>query len=75
LMKKGKLLTAIEVKNLDSIGELNNYIHPKKLWHLEKTLASYLRTIDERQFDEINIDAVFIKGGKVIEIYENITNS
>jgi putative endonuclease len=31
LMKKGKSLVAIEVKNLDSINELNNYIHKKKL--------------------------------------------
>jgi putative endonuclease len=31
LMKKGRLLVALEVKNLDSINEFNNYIHPKKL--------------------------------------------
>jgi putative endonuclease len=31
LMKKGRMLVAIEVKNLDSINEFNNYIHPKKL--------------------------------------------
>ncbi|MDR0650879.1 MAG: hypothetical protein LBG59_05830 [Candidatus Peribacteria bacterium] len=74
-MKKGRLLSVIEVKNLDSVNDFNNYIHPKKLWHLEKTLACYLQTIDEHQFDEISIDAVFVQHGRITEIYHNITTT
>jgi Holliday junction resolvase-like predicted endonuclease len=36
LMKKEKMLVAIEVKNLDTIDELNNYITLRKVGHLQK---------------------------------------
>ena len=75
LMKKEKMLVAIEVKNLDTIDELDKYISSRKVGCLQRTLDTYLWQTREGQFDEIRMDAVFVKGGKIIEIYENITNS
>jgi Holliday junction resolvase-like predicted endonuclease len=69
------MLVAIEVKNLDTIQEFDEYIGSKKIWHLQRTLNSYLRDINEQQFNEIRMDAVFVKQGKIIEIYQDITNS
>jgi len=75
LMKKGKMLIAIEVKNLDTTEELDDYISPKKIGHLQRTLNHFLQGIDESAFDEIRIDAVFVQQGKIIEIYQDITNT
>lgn len=75
LMKKEKMLIAIEVKTVNHIDELDQYISAKKIWFLQKTLEQYLQNFDESEFDEIRMDAVFIKQGEIIEIYEDITNS
>ena len=74
LMKKERMLVAIEVKNLDTVEELDNYITARKMGHLQRTLDSFLWQVDENQFDEVRMDAVFVKHGNIIEIYENITN-
>jgi Holliday junction resolvase-like predicted endonuclease len=75
LMKKDTTLVAIEVKHLDTIDEFNNYISSRKIATLEKTLSNFLRETDETQFEEIRMDAVFIKNGSIFEIYQNITNT
>jgi Holliday junction resolvase-like predicted endonuclease len=68
------LLVVIEVKYVDTIQELDNYISPKKIWHLTKALESFLWKTNGQTFDEIRMDAVFVKNGNIIERYENITN-
>lgn len=75
VMKKDSTLVAIEVKNLDTIEELDNYITSKKVWHLQRALDTFLREYGESQFTEIRMDAVFLRYGKIIELYENITNT
>ena len=75
LMKKEKILVVIEVKNLDTTTDFDNYISSKKIWHLHRTLNTFLQNIDESAFDEIRIDAVFIQHGRIVEIYQNITNT
>lgn len=74
LMQKDKLLVAIEVKTVNHIDELDNYISLKKIWLLEKSLVSFLQDQGEA-FEEIRMDALFVKEGEIIEIYEDITNS
>ncbi|GHW03008.1 hypothetical protein AGMMS50249_7940 [candidate division SR1 bacterium] len=73
LMKKGKNLVAIEVKYLDTIDEFDDYITPHKMRALERALGSFLQDVDDSEYDEIRIDVVLVKGGKVIEVYEDIT--
>ena len=75
LMRKEKNLVAIEVKNLDTVDELDNYITSRKVWHLQRALNSFLRQTGEWKFDEVRIDAVFVRNNRIIEIYENITNT
>lgn len=74
LMRKWNELIAIEVKTVDAIDELDNYITPKKIWFLKKTLQSFLYENDANWVDTVRMDAVFVKDGKILEIYENITN-
>lgn len=75
LMEKEKTLVLIEVKTINHIDELDHYISSKKIWFLQKTLAYYLQNVNTQTYQEIRIDVAFIKQGKIIEIYENITNT
>ena len=54
-------LIFIEVKTVDYIDDLDNYITKSKL----KALST----------KDLRIDVVFLQQGEIIEIYENITNS
>lgn len=74
LMKKEQTIVVIEVKTINHIDELDQYISSKKIWFLQRTLEHYLQTIKSQEYEEVRMDAVFIKQGKIIEIYEDITN-
>ena len=75
LMRKDRMLVAVEVKHLDTVEELDNYITMKKMGHLQRTLESFLWQTNEGNFGEVRMDAVFVRQGKIIEIYENVTNT
>lgn len=74
LMKKWGELIVIEVKTVNDIDELDNYITLKKIWFLQRTLENYLQNIDESWVKDIRMDVVFVKNGKIWEIYEDVTN-
>jgi Holliday junction resolvase-like predicted endonuclease len=74
-MKKERKLVAIEVKYLDTMMDLSEYLHPKKINALKKTLAFFLQKVDEGQFDEINLDVVIVRNGHIVEMYHNVTNT
>ena len=67
-------LVVIEVKTVNHIDELDNYITPKKIWFLQRTLENYLQNIDESWIEDIRMDVVFVKKNQILEIYENVTN-
>lgn len=75
LMKKEKTLIAIEIKIINHFDDLDQCISTKKIWFLHKTLQYYLQNTKESTFHEIRMDAVFIKNNKIVEIYEDITNT
>ncbi|MDR0608391.1 MAG: YraN family protein [Candidatus Peribacteria bacterium] len=75
VMKKDHMLVAIEVKNLDTIAELDNYITSRKMVYLQRALDAFLWEYGREQFTDIRLDAVFVKRGAIIEIYEDITNT
>jgi putative endonuclease len=75
IMKKDSTLVVIEVKNLDTIAELDNYITSRKIAHLQRTLDAFLWEYGEEQFTAIRMDVVFVSHGAIREIYENITMS
>lgn len=73
-MKKWWELVVIEVKTVNNIDELDNYITEKKIWFLQRTLENFLQNIDENWIEDIRMDVAFVKNGEILEIYEDITN-
>ena len=74
LMKKWWELVIIEVKTVNNIDELDNYITEKKIWFLQRTLENYLQNIDESRIEDIRMDVVFVKDSQIFEIYKDVTN-
>lgn len=64
----------VEVKTVNNMEELDGYITPSKLRAMERTLETYLQKYDF-DYDEVSFDVVFVKDGKILEQYENVTNS
>ncbi len=69
LQTKDKLLF-VEVKNILYIDDISDYIIPKKLKTLKKTIDTYLWKYPTDK--NISLDVIFIKDNKVYEVYENI---
>ena len=61
----------IEVKILDWIDDLHDYITKQKLQYLKRAIKSYLVTRPTQK--EIQLDVVFVQQGKVLEVFENVT--
>ena len=66
-------LVFIEVKTVDHTEDLENYITKSKLKALERSVESYITKYPTSK--DLRIDVAFIQQGKIIEIYENITNT
>lgn len=66
-------LVFIEVKTVDYIEDLDNYITKSKLKALSRTVDAYITKYPTNK--ELRIDVVFLQQGNIIEIYENITGS
>lgn len=63
----------IEVKVVDWMDDVMWYITPKKLMALDRTIQDY---IYKKWLNfGIRIDVVFVKDNKILEVYENVTNS
>lgn len=72
VLQKGDELRFVEVKVVDAIQDLDHYLTPKKLVHLERSILAYTEKFDIEQ--EISLDVVFVQNNHILEIYENITN-
>lgn len=64
----------VEVKVVDAILEMDNYITHRKITFLERCIENYLARHD---CDDLllQIDVVFVKQGHIVERFKNITNS
>ncbi len=60
----------IEVKVIDSIDQLQNYITQRKIQTLQKTIQTYLWKYKKDKAPRL--DFVFIKNNKILEIYEDV---
>lgn len=74
LMKKWWELVVIEVKTVNNIDELDNYITDKKIWFLQRTLENFLQDMDENWIEDIRMDVAFVKNDQILEIYEDVTS-
>jgi Holliday junction resolvase-like predicted endonuclease len=72
VFEKDNILTFVEVKVVDHIDELHDYVTPKKLGHLRHTIEYYL--LKHPTDKEYVLDVVFVKNGSIQDIYTNVTN-
>lgn len=73
IFENDKLLTFVEVKVVDYIDDFFDYITPKKLWAIKRTMERYLLKYPTNK--EYVLDVVFVKHNSIVEIYENVTST
>jgi len=73
IFQKNNILTFVEVKVVDHIHELQDYVTHKKLWHIKHTINYYL--LIHPTDKEYTLDIVFVRDNSILEVYKNVTNS
>ncbi len=73
IFRKWDPLLFVEVKVINNTDEIDGYVTRKKIATLRKTMEYYLLRYPPET--EISLDVVFVKGNRILEIYENVTNS
>ncbi len=73
IFENDELLTFVEVKVVDHIDDLFDYITPKKIWTLKRTIERYL--LNNPTNKEYVLDVVFVKNNSILESYYDVTNS
>ena len=73
IAQKNWEIVFVEVKVVDWVDDIIWYITPKKIMFLERTIQNYMYK-KWLNFD-IRMDAVFVKGNQILEVYENVTNN
>ncbi|MCX6824100.1 MAG: YraN family protein [candidate division SR1 bacterium] len=73
IFQKNNILTFVEVKVIDHIDELQDYVTQKKLGHVKHTINYYLLTHPTDK--EYTLDVVFVRDNSIFEVYKNVTNS
>ena len=73
IFTKWDVIIFVEVKVVDGISERDNYLSPKKIQALERSIENYcyIKEIEK----EIRLDLAFIQNNTVVEVYENISNN
>ncbi len=72
IVEKWGLVVFVEVKVVDHVGDIQDFITPRKLFTVKKTIEAYRRK--HTLVGIIRLDVVFVKHGSIYEVYENITN-
>lgn len=73
IFQKNDILTFVEVKVVDHIDELQDYVTPKKIWHVKHTIEYYL--LNHPTDQEYVLDVVFVRDNSILDTYKNVTNS
>lgn len=73
ILENDKLLTFVEVKVVNHIDDLFDYITPKKLWTIKKTIERYL--LKHPTHKPYVLDVVFVKNNSIFEVYEDVTST
>ena len=71
IFENDELLTFVEVKVVNQVDDIFDYITPKKLWTIKRTMERYL--LKHPTNKEYVLDVVFVKNNSIVEIYENVT--
>ncbi len=70
VMEDDTTLVIVEVKVVNYIDNLHDYITSKKLHSLQKSIQTYLWKYPTKK--SVRLDIVFVKENKIIEIFKNI---
>ena len=72
---KDQLLVFVEVKVINAVTELHDYVTGKKLHTLQKSIRYFLMQAEARQYKEfdVRVDVAFVRYGKLYDVYENVT--
>lgn len=71
IVENDEKLVFVEVKIINRIEDMHDYITRGKMGHIKRTLQRYL--IDFPSDKEIQIDVVFIQQGEILEVFKNVT--
>ena len=72
ICKHAEMIVFVEVRSVDHIDDLFEYMTPAKMSHLSKTMHSRIQEA-EREGSR-RLDVIFVQQGKVTEWFENVTN-
>lgn len=70
---KNNILTFVEVKVVDYIYDLQDYVTAKKLWYVKRTINYYLMCHPTDK--AYTLDVVFVRNNSILEVYNNVTNT
>lgn len=71
ITKHWTTLIFVEVKLVNHVYDLHDYITASKLKHLYKTIEFYIR--EHRHHWDIQLDVIFVRQGQVIDHVKNVT--
>lgn len=71
IVKKWEILTFVEVKLVNHVLDLHDYITPIKLKHLHHTIDFYLR--EHTHDGDIQLDVIFVRYGQIIDHIKNVS--
>lgn len=69
-MEDEKDIVFVEVKVVNYIENLHDYITPKKMQALQRSLETYLWRYPSSK--DKRVDAVFVKDGEIIHVYDHV---
>ena len=70
VMEDENALVIVEVKVVNSMDNLHDYITPKKLLALQKSIQTYLWKYPTQKL--VRLDIVFVKWNEIVQIYEHV---
>jgi Holliday junction resolvase-like predicted endonuclease len=66
-------LIFVEVKVIDHMQDISEYLTPRKLSTLRRTIDAYLHDYPSEK--QISLDVLFVQDDQVAEWYRNVTNN
>lgn len=70
---QGEVLVIVEVRSVDHIDDLYEYMTPQKMMHLVRSTETYVSVHDRT--GQVRLDVIFVQQDKVVERYQNVTNA
>ncbi len=73
IAQNAQTLVFVEVKTVDHVDDLYEYVSKKKIALIQRTINYYLWGHTTKK--EIVLDVVFVRNNAIIERYHNVTNN